>query len=155
SPWWGNDQLLNVRESLDLVKRQYNIDENRVVLSGVSDGGTGAYYVAMRDTTPFAAFLPLNGFWGVLANHDLQVDGPLYPGNLRNKPFFIVNGERDPLYPTSIVEPAIEHYKRIGVTVDYRPQAGAGHNTQWWPRVKESFDAFGRAHPRAALPDTL
>src|SRR5262249_49400655 len=88
-------------------------------------------------------------------NHDLQVDGPLFPGNLRNKPLFIVNGERDPLYPTSIVEPAIEHYKRIGVTVDYRPQAGAGHNTQWWPRVKESFDAFGRAHPRAALPDTL
>jgi membrane-associated protease RseP (regulator of RpoE activity) len=41
------------------------------------------------------------------------------------------------------------------VTVDYRPQAGAGHNTQWWPRVKDDFDAFVRNHPRRPLPDSL
>ena len=35
-------------------------------VAGVSDGGTGAYYVAMRDTTPYASFLPLNGFIMVL-----------------------------------------------------------------------------------------
>jgi hypothetical protein len=155
APWWSNDQLLNLREIIDTVKRRYNIDENRIVLSGVSDGGTGAYYAAMRDTTPFASFLPLNGFWGVLASHDLDVDGPMFPGNLRNKPFFIVNGERDPLYPTTIVEPAIAHYRKIEMTIDYRPQAGAGHNTQWWPRVKDSFEAFVREHPRAPLPDVL
>ena len=51
---------------------RYNIDENRVVVSGVSDGGTGAYYVAMRDTTPFASFLPLNGYWMVLASRDIE-----------------------------------------------------------------------------------
>ena len=33
---------------LEDVKREYNVDENRVVVSGVSDGGTGAYYIAMR-----------------------------------------------------------------------------------------------------------
>jgi cephalosporin-C deacetylase-like acetyl esterase len=38
------------------IKRTYNVDENRVVVAGVSDGGTGAYYVAMRDTTPYASF---------------------------------------------------------------------------------------------------
>jgi hypothetical protein len=155
APWWSNDQLHNIAETLDAAKRRYNIDENQVVLSGVSDGGTGAYYVAMRETTPFAAFLPLNGYWGVLANHDLQIDGPLYPGNLRNKPFFIVNGERDPLYPTAIVEPAIAHYKQLGIEVEYHPQAGAGHNTQWWPQVKEDYEAFEREHGRQPLPDTL
>lgn len=155
SPWWTDDQLENLRGTLKAVKRLYNVDENRVYLSGVSDGGTGVYYTAMRDTTPYAAFLPLNGFWGVLANRDLMIDTPLYPGNLRNKPFFIVNGERDPLYPPSVVNPAVEHYRRIGMTVDYRPQAGAGHNTQWWPAVKGSFEAFARAHPRTPLPDTL
>jgi len=64
--WWTDVQLDNLRTILDTVKRTYNIDENRVVLSGVSDGGTGAYYVAMHDTTPFASFLPLNGFIMVL-----------------------------------------------------------------------------------------
>ena len=155
APWWTDDQLLNLREILDTVKRGYNVDENRVVVSGVSDGGTGAYYIAMRDSTAYAAFLPLNGFWAVLANRDLRIDSPLFPNNLRNKPFFIVNGERDPLYPTKVVTPAVEHYKGIGVTLEYLPQEGAGHNTQWWPRVKERFDGFARAHARAPLPDAL
>jgi len=155
APWWSDDQLRNLRVALDAVKRRFNVDENRVVLSGVSDGGTGAYYVSMRDTTPYASFLPLNGYWGVLAVHDLDVDGPLFPGNMRNKPFFIVNGERDPLYPPDLVEPAIAHYRKMGLTFDYHPQAGAGHNTQWWPQVKGTFASFVAAHPRKPLPDAI
>src|SRR5262245_27820336 len=155
APWWSDDQLENLHGILNAVKKQYNVDENRVYMSGVSDGGTGAYYIALRDTTPYAAFLPLNGYWGVLSNRDLMIDAPLFPGNMRNKPFFIVNGERDPLYPAAAVEPAIAHYRRVGITLDYRPQAGAGHNTQWWPTVKGSFEAFEREHPRNPLPDTL
>jgi len=153
--WWTDDQLLNLREILDTVKRRYNVDENRVVMSGVSDGGTGTYYMAMRDTTPYAAFLPLNGYHVVLTNNDLQVDGPMYPNNLRDKPLFIVNGERDPLYPTRVVDPHIDNFKKGGVVVDYRPQAGAGHNTQWWPAVKDAYEAFVRDHPRHPLPDAL
>jgi poly(3-hydroxybutyrate) depolymerase len=152
--WWTTDQILNLRTILDRAKRDYNVDENRVVLSGVSDGGTGAYYVSMRDTTPYAAFLPLNGFMMVLGASDLVVDGPLFPNNMRNKPFFIVNGLRDPLYPVRIVEPYIDHYKQGGVTLDYHPQ-DAGHNTSWWPQVKDVYESFVREHPRNPLPDTL
>ena len=64
--------MLNLVEILDATKRAYNVDENRVVVSGVSDGGTGAYWVAMRETTPFASFLPLNGYWMVLASGDID-----------------------------------------------------------------------------------
>ena len=46
--WWTDRQLTNLRGILDSVKRTYNVDENRVVLSGVSDGGTAAYYFSMR-----------------------------------------------------------------------------------------------------------
>jgi dipeptidyl aminopeptidase/acylaminoacyl peptidase len=62
APWWSDDQILNLDAIVDSLKRTYNIDENRVVIAGVSDGGTGAYYIGMRDTTPFASFLPLNGY---------------------------------------------------------------------------------------------
>ena len=155
APWWSDDQLLNLADILDTAKRSYNIDENRVVVSGVSDGGTGAYYVAMRETTPFASFLPLNGFWMVLASDSLKVDGPLYGNNLRNKPLFIVNGGRDPLYPTDLIDPHIDHFQKHGVTLVYEPQPEAGHNTQWWPQVKDHFEAFVRDHPRKPLPDVL
>jgi poly(3-hydroxybutyrate) depolymerase len=154
APWWSDDQVLNVAEIVDAAKRLYNVDENRVVISGVSDGGTGVYYIAMRETTPFASFLPLNGYWMVLASRDID-DGTLFPNNLRNKPFLAVNGGRDRLYPTRIVDPHIAHMKRGGVAIEYHPQPEAGHNTQWWPEVKDTFEAFVREHPRQPLPDVL
>ncbi len=154
APWWSDDQVLNLVDILDATKRGYNVDENHVVLSGVSDGGTGAYWVAMRETTPFASFLPLNGYLMVLASSDID-DGRVFGNNLRNKPIFAVNGGRDRLYPTSIVDPYIAHLKRGGVTLDYHPQPEAGHNTAWWPEMKDTFEAFAREHPRNPLPDVL
>jgi hypothetical protein len=153
--WWAAPQDENLPAVLDAVKRTYNVDENRVVMSGVSDGGTGAYYVAMRDTTPYASFLSLNGFILVLRNRDLGVTGALYPHNLLNKPFFVVNGGNDPLYPAARVAPYMAHFAKAGLTVDYRPQPDAGHNTQWWPVVKDEFERFAAAHPRQPHPARL
>jgi hypothetical protein len=155
APWWTGRQVENLRAILDVVKRRYNVDENRVVVSGVSDGGTGAYYTAMRDTTPFASFLPLNGFILVLKNETAEADGDLFPNNLLNKPLFIVNGGRDPMYPTSVVDPYVEHLKKDGVDLVYRPQPNAAHDTSWWPELKDSFERFVADHPRVPLPDAL
>jgi hypothetical protein len=152
APWWREEQIENIATILDTVKRSYNVDENRVVLCGVSDGGSGVFYVAMRDTTPYASFSPLNGFIMVL---DGVHAGDLFPNNLRNKPFFIVNGGLDPLYPIRMVGPYVEHLKKSGVEVMYKPQFGAAHNTRWWPELKDSFEAFVHDHPRNPLPDTL
>ena len=155
APWWSGRQVDNLRAILDLVKRSYNVDENRVVLSGVSDGGTGAYFTAMRDTTPFASFLPLNGFIMVLKNETSGDEGDLFPNNLLNKPMFIVNGGRDPMYPTSVVDPYVAHLKDGGVDLVYRPQPNAGHDTSWWPDIKDAFETFVADHPRRPLPDAL
>ena len=155
APWWSVRQTENLRAVLDVVKRTYNVNENRVVLAGVSDGGTGAYYAAMRDTTPYASFLPLNGFIKVLDNEVADAEGDLFPNNLRNKPLFIVNGGRDPMYPTSVVDPYVEHLKGGGVDLVYRPQPSAGHDTSWWPEVKAPFEQFVADHPRIPLPDAL
>jgi len=154
APWWSDDQLANLRVILAIVKRAYNIDENRVSVSGVSDGGSGAFYTAMRDTTPYASFLPLIGSMMVLGNPD---DGlaDLYPNNLLAKPFFVVNGGRDDLYPTADVTPIVRYLRQGGVSVDYHPQPDAGHDTSFWPVVKDSFVQFEREHPRNPLPDTL
>jgi dienelactone hydrolase len=155
APWWSRAQIENLDAILDALKRTYNVDENRVVLSGVSDGASGLYYVAMRETTPFASFLPLNGFLMVLANDQLDVDSELFPTNLLNKPFFIVNGGQDPLYPIRNVQPFVDHLRDSGVAVEYHPRPEAGHNTAWWPEMKDPFEAFVRAHPRDPLPATL
>jgi acetyl esterase/lipase len=155
APWWSEDQVLNMDAIVDALKRAYNIDENRVVVSGVSDGGTGAYYLAMHETTPFASFLPLNGFIMVLASIDTGIRDSLYPNNLRNKPFFVVNGGRDRLYPIVAVEPYVLHMKKAGVSIDYHPQPLGEHNTAWWSEVKEPFERFVVDHPREPSPSRL
>jgi hypothetical protein len=155
APWWSDQQAGALRAILDDVKRDYNVDENRVVVSGVSDGGTGAFFVAMRDTTPYASFLPLNGYVLVLRSPELAIRGDLFLNNLRNKPLYIVNGGMDPLYPTAVVEPSIVHLTQGGVPIVYRPQVNAGHDTTWWPALKDDFEDFVRRHPRDPLPDVL
>jgi len=124
------------------------------VVSGVSDGGTGAYYIAMRDTTPYASFLPLNGYIMVLANGEID-DGLNFPNNLRNKPLFVINGGKDRLYPISIVEPYTRHLMKNGVEIAYFPQPDGQHNTAWWPEMKDPFEKFVKDHPRDPSPDKL
>jgi hypothetical protein len=153
-PWWSDDQVLNLHTIVDALKRKYNIDENRVVVAGVSDGGTGAYYVAMRDTTPYASFLPLNGYIMVLANGEID-DGLNFPNNLRDKPLFVINGGKDRLYPISIVEPYTRHLMKNEVQIEYHPQPDGEHNTAWWPQMKDPFEKFVADHPRDPNPDKL
>jgi predicted esterase len=152
--WWTDDQVQSLSAIVDSLKRTYNIDENRVVISGVSDGGTGAYWIAMRDTTPYASFTPLNGFIMVLGNGEID-DGKVYPGNLRNKPLFVINGGKDRLYPTSVVEPYTRFLMNNGVQIEYHPRPEGEHNTRWWGEMSGPFERFVTAHPRDPHPDKL
>jgi predicted esterase len=153
--WWHLNQFENMVSVLDRVKRTYNVDENLVYLTGVSDGATGAYFFAMKLPTPFSAFLPLNGNMRVLSSPGTRANGQLYAGNLVNKPLFIVNGGRDPLYPVSAVSPHVEMLRQAGATLEFRPQPTAGHDTSWWPAEREPFERFIRAHPRRPHPEFL
>ena len=109
APWWAEQQVENLRTILDTVKRTYNVDENRVAVAGVSDGGTGAllHRDARHDPVrelPAAQWLHHGPALG-------RCRAICFPNNLRNKPFFVVNGGRDPLYPTRVVEPYVKHLK--------------------------------------------
>jgi len=153
--WWTDVQVANIDAILDQVKRTYNVDENRIVMSGVSDGGTGAFFYAMRRSTPFASFLPLNGFILVLRNPMLTFDGALFPHNMANKPMFAVNGGLDPLYPSERVEPFMRKLEEGGLRLVYRNRRDAAHNTSWWPQLKDEFETFVRDHPRDPHPARL
>ena len=150
--WWHGHQVDNILRLVDRLKRRYNIDESRIYLTGISDGGTGTYYMAMKDPTVWSAFLPLNGSIKVLGNPAVRADGELYSGNLVNRPFYIVNGGRDPLYPVEHVSTHVEAFKRLGVSLVFRPQANAGHDTSWWPYERSLFEQFVKQKPRVAHP---
>ena len=153
--WWDEEQIDNILRSVDTLKRKYNIDESRIYLTGISDGGTGVYYMALKEPNLWSSYLPLNGSIAVIRHPDNGADGEMFGNNLSNAPLYIVNGEDDPLYPVASVEPHIKWFQNLGVTQVFRPQAGAGHNTAWWPTEREPFEKFVREHPRVPHPQLL
>lgn len=155
SEWWTPGQVANIARLLDRVKRDYNVDESRVYVTGISDGGTGVYFLAMRDATSWAACMPLNGHPLVLANPDVGADGQLYPANMANCAWHVVNGGRDRLYPAASVTPFIEMFRRGGIAIDYQVYPEAGHDVSWWPEERPRFEAFVAAHPRVAHPERV
>jgi len=155
SAWWTPGQLDNLSRLLERVKHDYNVDESRLYVTGISDGGTGVYFLAMRHATPWAACIPLNGHPSVIANPDTGADGQLYSGNLVNCPLRIVNGGRDPLYPAASVAPIIEMFRRTGAALQFQVYPDAGHDVSWWPQERSRYEAFLAAHRRAAHPEKI
>ena len=153
--WWDEEQVDNILRAVDTLKRKYNIDETRIYVTGISDGGTGVYYLALKEPNLWSSFLPLNGSLAVLRNPANGADGEMHGNNLVNAPLYVVNGENDPLYPAADVEPHIAWLQKMGVNVTFRPQAGAVHNTAWWPTERAPFEQYVREHPRAASPAAL
>jgi poly(3-hydroxybutyrate) depolymerase len=155
SQWWNPGQVDNIAHLLDRIKHDYNVDESRTYITGISDGGTGVYFLAMRAATPWAACMPLNGHPLVIANPETGADGQLYSGNLVNCPIHAVNGGKDPLYPAASVEPLIAMFRKANVIVDWDVYPDAGHDVSWWPQERPKYEAYLARHPRVAHPDSV
>jgi hypothetical protein len=153
--WWSATQVDNLARILDRLKRTYNVDENRVYLTGSSDGGTGVFYFAFRDPTPWSSFLPLVGDMMVLASPASRADGEIFPGNAVNKPLYVVNTGRDPQYPAHVTQIHVNHLRRLGGTVVFRVYPELGHSTEWWENERPEFESFVHDHPREPFPDRI
>jgi dienelactone hydrolase len=153
--WWHTSQVDNILGLLDFVRRRYNVDETQTYITGISDGGTGTFFFALREPNPWAACLSLNGQPLVLANRDARIEGNLYLGNLTNCPLYIVNGDHDPLYPAETVTPIVDAMVKAGVTPVYHIQPNERHDVHWWPEERASYEMFVHTHPRPAHPERL
>ena len=153
--WWSATQADNLARILDRLKRTYNVDENRVYLTGTSDGGTGAYYMAFKDPTAWASFVPLIGNMTVLATPSVRTDGEIFPGNAVNRPLYIVNTGRDRLYPAHALEMYVDHLRKLGAPVVFRVYPELDHSTEWWTNERPELEAFVQDHPREPLPDRI
>ena len=62
----GNSDIDFILAIIDTMQRRYNIDPNRVYLSGFSMGGMMTYHAATRIANRIAAFAPVSGYplWG-------------------------------------------------------------------------------------------
>ena len=111
-----NDVLTVIQE----VCKQFLIDEDRIVCSGQSMGGTGTTYLCCRYPDVFAGGAALGSCYGHL---DLVT-------NLRHVPMLYVQGEKDwRIYAKEGPIPITKRMKELGYNGELWVVPGAGHNT--------------------------
>ncbi len=124
--WFSADGLINIMGELDFVKHLYNVDENRIFVSGFSDGGSGAFWQAFHNTTPWAGFISFHGHPAIGGYGPYQT----YPRNLLNRPIRATSGADDELYPADDIDPYMELFNAIGVALEWVVYPG-GHDVQF------------------------
>jgi predicted esterase len=94
--WWQPESTEMVAALLLEVLRTYNVDTNRVYLTGFSNGGTGTIEYATRWPDRFAAIASLMG-----AGLSSPSGTPLPLENLSNVPTLFLHGDKDPIIPSA------------------------------------------------------
>jgi pimeloyl-ACP methyl ester carboxylesterase len=89
--WWKPEIARRFNTVLDDVLQRYNVDRDRIYITGFSNGGTGALYYATLWPQRFAAVVTLMG----AGQCNEQVKAGL--ANVRNLPLLFVHGENDPI----------------------------------------------------------
>lgn len=154
-PWWRWSQLRHLDAVLRRLRREYNVDTNQHSLIGISDGGTGAYYVAAHLPTIWASVLPFIAHPAVLANPAVGPEGATYPLALVNHPYLVVSGDDDRLYPSRSVKPFIRDFQELGMQVIHHALPGVGHEMSWLEEFEGRIDDFVRGHRREPHPERI
>ncbi len=89
--WWTPEAARRFDAVLNDVLLRYNVDRDRIYITGFSNGGTGALYYATLWPQRFAAVVTLMG----AGQCNEQVKAGL--ANVRNLPLLFVHGENDPI----------------------------------------------------------
>ncbi len=145
---WGR---LDFLETLEDVKRQFNIDTNRIYLTGHSMGGHGAWHIGTSHPDIFAAMAPSAGWTSIylyvpaflqksytfahpeqlkFRNMALREDNPLlFLENLWNVPTYILHGGADDNVPPIQGRMFAKYLYILNHDYTYNEIEGQGH---WW-----------------------
>lgn len=153
--WWkaaGEDHVL---EAVRHVSARYAVDRNRVLVTGFSDGASGAWSLGARYADAWAGCMPMNGSIGVVARRDTG-GFPYDALNARGTSWYATHGDEDVLYPTKAMAPAMEVLRKAGVALEWRTFEGVGHRKDLvLERDRERMGAWIEARRREPLPGTV
>lgn len=106
--WWMPESRSRVDALLTQILRDFNVDTNRVYITGFSNGGTGAIDYAELWPQRFAAVVSLMG----AGQCNPQVQAGLK--NLTSLPVSFVHGEKDPRIGVECSRQTFESLKSLG-----------------------------------------
>jgi predicted esterase len=124
-----------VLETIRQAERRYHIDPDRVFLTGMSNGGIGAWLIGMHHAPLFAGIAPMAS----------GLDDVLMPflANLRSTPIYIIHGAKDQVMPVDLSRSIARELDVLGYPYVYREHQ------------REHPMAGGHYFPKEELPDLV
>ncbi len=116
---WNTNDLDKLLEE---ILTKYNVDLNRIVVTGLSLGGGGAWAWATNSPQHFAAALPICG-WGT----------PTKACQMKNVAVWAFHGDADYTVGISGSTNMVEALQRCGASPKYTIYQGVGHDS--WTRT--------------------
>jgi phospholipase/carboxylesterase len=124
-PTWallGDDaDTPNLHRILDQVRSRWTIDSKRMLLTGMSDGGTFCYVTGLERASPFTHLAPVSATFHPLMAETADAE------RLRGLPIHIVHGALDWMFPVQVARQTQQLLSAAGADVTYRELADLSH----------------------------
>ena len=101
---------------IDQLKAEYNIDESRIYLTGLSMGGFGTWFTAMAKPELFAAIAPVCG------------GGMAWNASVLTMPVWAFHGDKDNVVSPSQSKEIVEALRNCGADIRFTLLENVGHN---------------------------
>ncbi|PCJ98376.1 MAG: hypothetical protein COA50_02410 [Flavobacteriaceae bacterium] len=117
------DDSSNVSQVINLVNfaiENLNIDPERVVVLGYSDGGTGSWFFSDTHPEVFSAGIPMASFYALLYTSEGLV-------KKTDIPMYVIHGESDTIFPFTNTETQVEKSINAGSDIEFVMAVGLTH----------------------------
>jgi phospholipase/carboxylesterase len=116
-----DDDTANLGRILGAVCSRWNVDPARLLLTGMSDGGTFCYVTGLESASPFTHLAPVSATF-----HPLMAE-MADAGRLRGLPVYLVHGRLDWMFPVQVARQTRDALAAAGADVTYRELDDLSH----------------------------
>ena len=113
--------VANIHAMLDVVGKRWHVDRSRLLLTGMSDGGTFCYLAGFGSDSPFTHLAPGSASFSpflIEMGERARIEG---------LPIYLVHGARDWMFPVDVARAANAALSAAGAAVCYRELADLSH----------------------------
>jgi predicted peptidase len=136
----------DVMAVLDMVRKEFNVDERRIYLMGHSMGGAGTYYLGSKHGTVWAALAPIAPAAMGMTNDRTRVLQAIKDAGV---PMLVSMGDADEAVPVANVRMWVDTMKELQMNVEYKEYPGVTHGPIMAASM-ESIYAFFAKHSKSA-----
>lgn len=123
---WFPDAVIGL---IDEISATYNVDQDRIYLTGLSMGGFGTWEIASQNPDKFAAIVPVCGG-----------GDPENARDLRLLPIWVFHGAKDDVVPPMLSQQMVDALKLYHSDVKFTLYPEANHNS--WDETYSNKDLY-------------